>query len=251
MSVWKFGITDAVSKKHTQNTDTKLDEGGANEVTAAEAKAANTHIGESGASHSDVGLNTTHRGSAGTDHSDVGLNNTHRSGDGSDHTDVAANTAARHAESHTVASHSDTTGTGAQLNELVGGGATILHSHAGGAGSAPAFFINGDAYVAEDILYIRLGTAFTLGSVIVSAMTAPTDASLIFDVNYHATDPSSMTTVFTTQANRPTITTGNKTATSGAPQVTALAAGGFVGISIDQIGATIPGSKMAVTLVPA
>ena len=32
-------VADAVSKRHTQNADTKLDEGGANEVTAAEMKA--------------------------------------------------------------------------------------------------------------------------------------------------------------------------------------------------------------------
>jgi hypothetical protein len=38
-----------------------------------------------------------------------------------------------HAQSHTVASHSDTTATGAELNELTGGGATSLHSHAGGS----------------------------------------------------------------------------------------------------------------------
>lgn len=31
-------IDDAVAKRHTQNTDTKLDEGGANEVTAAEIR---------------------------------------------------------------------------------------------------------------------------------------------------------------------------------------------------------------------
>ena len=61
---------------------------------------------------------------------ETALNTTHRTGDGSDHADVAANTAARHAESHTVASHSDTTATGAQLNELVGGGETALHGHA-------------------------------------------------------------------------------------------------------------------------
>ena len=35
-----------------------------------------------------------------------------------------------HNESHTVVSHSDTTATGAELNTLVGGGATALHSHA-------------------------------------------------------------------------------------------------------------------------
>ena len=35
-----------------------------------------------------------------------------------------------HAQSHTIASHSDTTGTGAELNTLTGGGSTTLHSHA-------------------------------------------------------------------------------------------------------------------------
>ena len=37
-----------------------------------------------------------------------------------------------HSEAHNIASHSDTTATGAQLNTLVGGGETTLHSHAGG-----------------------------------------------------------------------------------------------------------------------
>lgn len=39
-----------------------------------------------------------------------------------------------HNEAHTVASHSDTTGTGAELNELTDGSETTLHSHAGGGG---------------------------------------------------------------------------------------------------------------------
>lgn len=46
-------------------------------------------------------------------------------------TDVTANTAARHAESHTIVSHSDTTATGAELNTLTGGGDTTLHDHDG------------------------------------------------------------------------------------------------------------------------
>ena len=41
-----------------------------------------------------------------------------------------------HVESHAVNSHSDTIATGAQLNTLVGGGETTLHSHAGGGGQA-------------------------------------------------------------------------------------------------------------------
>ncbi|KKL08454.1 hypothetical protein LCGC14_2575700 [marine sediment metagenome] len=45
-----------------------------------------------------------------------------------DGVDIAARD---HTESHTVVSHSDTTATGANLNTLVGGGETALHSHAG------------------------------------------------------------------------------------------------------------------------
>lgn len=48
---------------------------------------------------------------------------------------VTLNTSLAHAESHTVASHSDTTGTGAELDELTDGSTTTLHSHAGGGSS--------------------------------------------------------------------------------------------------------------------
>jgi len=40
-----------------------------------------------------------------------------------------------HNEAHTVASHSDTTATGAALNELTDGSVTTLHSHSGGGGT--------------------------------------------------------------------------------------------------------------------
>jgi hypothetical protein len=45
-----------------------------------------------------------------------------------------ADIANEHAESHTVASHSDTSATGAELDELTDGSTTSLHSHAGGGG---------------------------------------------------------------------------------------------------------------------
>lgn len=90
----------------------------------------NTHRASDGTDHSHVGLNDTHRTGDGSDHSDVVLNNTHRTSDGSDHADVATNSAARHAESHTVASHSDTTATGAELETLTdGSNADSLHAH--------------------------------------------------------------------------------------------------------------------------
>jgi len=43
--------------------------------------------------------------------------------------EIVANTSARHAQSHTIASHSDTTGTGAELDELTDGSTTTLHNH--------------------------------------------------------------------------------------------------------------------------
>ena len=46
--------------------------------------------------------------------------------------EIVANTSAQHAESHTVASHSDTTATGTELETLTdGSNADALHSHAG------------------------------------------------------------------------------------------------------------------------
>ena len=51
------------------------------------------------------------------------------------HDNISGGTAAdaHHSESHSVASHSDTTATGAELEELTDGSETSLHSHAGGA----------------------------------------------------------------------------------------------------------------------
>ena len=43
-----------------------------------------------------------------------------------------------HPEVHTIASHSDTAATGAELEELTDGGETTLHSHAGGGGGGVA-----------------------------------------------------------------------------------------------------------------
>ena len=47
---------------HTQGTDQALDTGGANEITAAQAKAGYTHSTGDGSDHADVASNTSHRG---------------------------------------------------------------------------------------------------------------------------------------------------------------------------------------------
>lgn len=77
--------------RHTQGTDQGLDTGGANAVTAAQAKAASDHVSADGSSHADVATNSTHVAGDGSDHADVATNTTHSSGNGSDHANVALN----------------------------------------------------------------------------------------------------------------------------------------------------------------
>ena len=84
-----------------------------------------------------IGIDVLYSAEIGT-HLTVGNNIT--VGGTVDGVDIAARD---HAESHSVASHNDTTATGANLNTLVGGGETALHSH------AAAHFANG-VYVGND-----------------------------------------------------------------------------------------------------
>ena len=90
-------------------------------------------------------------------------------------------------------------------------------------------------------LYNNRATAWTIQGVRASVGTAPTGSSLIVDIKANGT------TIFTTQANRPTIAVG--TQTSGFVtnmDVTAVAAGAYVTVDIAQVGSTIPGADLTV-----
>ena len=78
----------------------------------------------------------------------------------------------------------------------------------------------------------------TIKDVQCSVNTAPTDASLIVDINLNGT------TIFTTQGNRPTILTTAFTDTSGVPEVIAVADGDYFDFDIDQVGSTIAGANL-------
>jgi len=86
------------------------------------------------------------------------------------------------------------------------------------------------------------GTVFVLEEVYAEVKTAPTGASLIFDVNKNGT------TVFGTQSNRPTIAASGTTATSGAPSVTTFAKNDAVTIDTDQIGSSVAGADAMIWL---
>lgn len=72
--------------------------------------------------------------------------------------------------------------------------------------------------------------------------TAPTGATFIIDVNKNGT------TVFTTQGSRPTIAISGNASTTTAPDVTAVAAGDRITYDVDQVGSTIAGSDLYVSI---
>jgi hypothetical protein len=80
----------------------------------------------------------------------------------------------------------------------------------------------------------------TISEVFISCKTGPVGSDLICDINKNGT------TIFTTQGNRPTITDGNTSGTSGTPDVTALAKNDKLTLDIDQVGSGTPGSDITV-----
>lgn len=95
---------------------------------------------------------------------------------------------------------------------------------------------------------IQLPCDCKLVDVIAYAKTGPTGADAIFDVNYHATDDASATTIWSTQANRVRIVAGSKTGQSSTFNTSTFAKYGVLTIDWDQIGSTIAGQDVTITL---
>lgn len=92
-------------------------------------------------------------------------------------------------------------------------------------------------------LYNDMGTTWTVSGIRASVGVAPAGASVIIDVNKNGTS------LFTTQANRPTIaaasnTSGNVTTMD----VTTVAAGEYLTVDIDQVGSTTAGADLTVQI---
>lgn len=92
-------------------------------------------------------------------------------------------------------------------------------------------------------LYNDTATAWTIVSVRASVGTAPTGSALIIDINVNGA------TIFTTQANRPSIAVSSNTSGKVTNMnVTTVPAGGYVTVDVDQIGSTTPGYNLTVQL---
>lgn len=73
-----------------------------------------------------------------------------------------------------------------------------------------------------------------------SVNTAPTGSSIIVDILKNGV------TIFTTQGNRPTITSGENVSSLSIPDVTTLTSNDYLTIDISQIGSTTAGSDLTV-----
>lgn len=125
----------------------KIDFGSGFDVTESPADEFNivldlselTAAGELGGTLDTPTVDATHSGSAHHLASDPGPPNGAAGGElggtyPSPTVDATHAGSTHHAEGHTIPSHSDTTATGAELEELTDGSQTALHSHAGGGG---------------------------------------------------------------------------------------------------------------------
>lgn len=93
---------------------------------------------------------------------------------------------------------------------------------------------NGPRYVAPQ--------ALTIVRIWLIVRTAPTGAAILIDVNINGS------TIWSTQANRATIAAAATTGNTTTFNTTALAAGDYLDLDIDQVGSTVAGVDLTVVL---
>jgi hypothetical protein len=93
-------------------------------------------------------------------------------------------------------------------------------------------------------LYNDTGGTLTIQGVRISVGTAPTGAAILCDFNIDGT------TIFSTQANRPTVAiSGNTSGKVTNFNTTTIANGSYFTVDIDQVGSTIPGSNLTAQIL--
>lgn len=102
--------------------------------------------------------------------------------------------------------------------------------------------VQGTLTVATGKSRIYLEGSYAVETIRVAVSTAPTGSTVLVDVNKNGT------TLFTTQGNRPAIAISGFSATSNRPDVKTFAAGDYLSADVDQVGSTIPGSDLTVTV---
>lgn len=110
-------------------------------------------------------------------------------------------------------------------------------------GETRRFVVTGNISVAAGVARFKVFEACVFDGLYVYLGTAPTGANAIVDINKNGT------TIFTTQANRPTVAAAaNEGAIAAEPEVKSFAAGDVITIDVDQIGSGTPGANLTFEL---
>lgn len=154
-------------------------------------------------------------------------------------TSVAMRVKGQTSQTANVVEHTDAAGT------------TISWWGPDGAWRAPnlghviAFTVSGNLTVAtgKHRIYNDTGLPLTIRNVRASVNTAPTGAAVRVDVNKNGV------TIFTTQANRPSIAVSTNTVKVTNMDITTLADGDYLTVDVDVIGSSVAGADLAVTVL--
>lgn len=106
----------------------------------------------------------------------------------------------------------------------------------------PSFFQSGTLTVTTGVSRWYADDTFTLTAVRASVNTAPTGATIILDVNKNGNS------VYAT-ATKPTIALSGNTILAAPDANTGLIVGDYITVDIDQVGSTIAGANLTVTLI--
>lgn len=112
----------------------------------------------------------------------------------------------------------------------------------GKASAVITLSIPGTLVAALGTIRFPLWRNITILNVVAQLGTAPTGAAAIFDVSL------SGTTIFTTQANRPTVAAGALQDLTSVPDVTTAPAGGYLTVDVDQVGSTVAGADAVIVI---
>ena len=104
------------------------------------------------------------------------------------------------------------------------------------------YHIKGDLNTSTGKQAIRMPFAGKISYVTAALITAPVGASAIVDLHKNGT------TMYTTQANRPTIAAGSTYVTATLPDVLTWAAGDVLQLEVDQKGSSTDGADLSVVV---
>jgi hypothetical protein len=102
-------------------------------------------------------------------------------------------------------------------------------------------FVADNLYVDTGIVYIPIASSWTMATVYLQVLTAPTGANLAVHVYYSADQGGSWSDLGSV-----TITAGNKTGTASISQL--LAANSMLRFDIDTVGTTLTGANLGITV---